>query len=192
MDGWIKLHRSILESAVFDDLEILKIWIWLLCSVSYSSKTFIFNGSTVSVSAGQVATGRKKIAAQTGMDEARVYRALNVLKKMGKIDIKSTNKYSIISMVNWEKYQGEMQNINIKITANSQQNHSKPTSELQQNDIKSTSSSQQTYTIKEIKEIKEGKEIKKDPALAGETISCSGDTETDAIDFGLSKTGIDF
>ena len=134
MDGWLKLYRSILDSAVFQDAEILKVWIWLLCNVAFEQHDTICYGKVISLKPGQIATGRKKIAQCTELNETKVYRALTALKGLGNIEIKSTNKYSIITVVNWDKYQDE----NGKRTANEQQTNSKTTAEEQQDDSKRT------------------------------------------------------
>ena len=134
MDGWLKLYRSILDSAVFQDAEILKVWIWLLCNVAFEQHDIICYGKVITLKPGQIATGRKKIAQCTDLNENKVYRALNALKSLGNIEIKATNKYSIITVVNWDKYQEE----NGKRTTSEQQNNSRPTTEEQQGNNKRT------------------------------------------------------
>lgn len=134
MDGWLKLYRSILDSAVFQDAEILKVWIWLLCNVAFEQHDTICYGKVIHLKPGQIATGRKKIAQCTDLNENKVYRALTVLKSLGNIEIKATNKYSIITVVNWDKYQDE----NVKRTSSEQQNNSKTATEEQQGDSKRT------------------------------------------------------
>lgn len=134
MDGWLKLYRSILDSAVFQDSEVLKVWIWLLCNVAFEQHDTICYGKVIHLKPGQIATGRKKIAQCTDLNENKVYRALTALKSLGNIEIKSTNKYSIITVVNWDKYQDE----NGKRTANEQQTNSKTTTEEQQDNSKRT------------------------------------------------------
>lgn len=134
MDGWLKLYRSILDSAVFQDAEILKVWIWLLCNVAFEQHDTICYGKVICLKPGQIATGRKKIAQCTDLNENRVYRALTALKSLGNIEIKTTNKYSIITVVNWDKYQEE----NGKRTSKQQQNNSKTTTEEQQTNSKLT------------------------------------------------------
>lgn len=134
MDGWLKLYRSILDSAVFQDAEVLKVWIWLLCNVAFEQHDTICYGKVIHLKPGQIATGRKKIAQCTDLNENKVYRALTALKSLGNIEIKSTNKYSIITVVNWDKYQDE----NGKRTANEQQTNSKTTAEEQQENSKRT------------------------------------------------------
>lgn len=134
MDGWLKLYRSILDSAVFQDSEILKVWIWLLCNVAFEQHDTVCYGKVIHLKPGQIATGRKKIAQCTDLNETKVYRALTALKSLGNIEIKATNKYSIITVVNWDKYQDE----NGKRTANEQQTNSKTTTEEQQPNSKRT------------------------------------------------------
>ena len=134
MDGWLKLYRSILDSAVFQDAEVLKVWIWLLCNVAFEQHDTICYGKVIHLKPGQIATGRKKIAQCTDLSENKVYRALTALKSLGNIEIKSTNKYSIITVVNWDKYQEE----NGKKTSSEQQTNSKTTAEEQQDNSKRT------------------------------------------------------
>ena len=134
MDGWLKLYRSILDSAVFQDAEVLKVWIWLICNVAFEQHDTICYGKVITIKPGQIATGRKKIAQCTDLNENKVYRALTTLKSLGNIEIKATNKYSIITVVNWDKYQDE----NGKRTSSEQQTNSKTTTEEQQDDSKRT------------------------------------------------------
>lgn len=134
MDGWLKLYRSILDSAVFQDAEVLKVWIWLLCNVAFEQHDTICYGKVIHLKPGQIATGRKKIAQCTDLNENKVYRALNALKSLGNIEIKATNRYSIITIVNWYKYQEE----NYKRTSSEQQTNSKTTTEEQQDNNKRT------------------------------------------------------
>lgn len=134
MDGWLKLYRSILDSAVFQDAEVLKVWIWLLCNVAFEQHDTICYGKVIHLKQGQIATGRKKIAQCTDLNETKVYRALTALKSLGNIEIKATNKYSIITVVNWDKYQDE----NGNRTANEQQTNIKTTAEEQQDNSKRT------------------------------------------------------
>lgn len=199
MEGWLKLHRALIESAVFSDPEVLKVWIWLLCRVAYESHDVLFMGKVIQLQAGQIATGRKKIAQATDLSESKVYRALNILKNLGNISIKANNKYSVITVLNWEKFQSNSAGVNSKTTAKQQRNDNKATTKQQQNN-----------TTKEYKEYKESKEIKKRGFLPsgvapngvpyvlvdgkmydedGSEINAAG---FKMIEFGLSKKSVDF
>lgn len=182
MQSWFKFYRSIVESSVFEDAEVLKVWIWLLCNVAYEEHDVVFYGKIVHVNVGDLPTGRKKIAQKINMSESKVYRALNILKGLGNITIKSNNKYSIITVVNWEKYQSASQSFNIKITAGQQQGNGKTTGKKPQKEHNNRN--------KEYKEIKEY-----NSALSGNE---NGEEQKlneaglPIIDFGLSKKGYDF
>lgn len=168
MDGWLKLHRSIVDSSVFDDSDVLKMWIWLLCNVAYNDHDVVYYGKIYQIKSGQIITGRKKISQQIKMSESQVYRALNILKLLGNINIKPNNKFSLITIVNWAKYQSETAKINIEITANQQQNEQQNNSKI---NSRATSQQQQGNTTKEYKEIKEIKEKKNSvSALPGKEV----------------------
>lgn len=127
MDGWIKLHRAVVDSAVFDDAEVLKVWIWLLCNVSYEDHEIIYGGSVVQIKKGQLITGRKKLAQQLKMSESKVYRALNLLEALGNVNIKPNNRFSLITLINWAKYQDDVQKVNSQTTAGQQPDNSQTT-----------------------------------------------------------------
>ena len=37
MEGWIKLHRKLLTSNVFDNEKLLKVWIWCLMKATHKN-----------------------------------------------------------------------------------------------------------------------------------------------------------
>lgn len=168
MEGWLKLHRAIVDSAVFEDAEVLKIWIWLLCNVAHEEHDTIYYGKIIHLKKGQIVSGRKKIAQLTNMSESKVYRALNLLKKMGNIDIKVNNRFSLITVVKWAFFQADNKKVNSKTTAKQQQNDSKTTAKQQQDNT--------TKECKELKECIEWKECQEEaypPTLAQIKKYCS-------------------
>lgn len=48
------------------------------------------------------------------MSESMVYRYINLLKDLKMLDIKSNNKFSVISIEKWEDYQSGKEEINSK------------------------------------------------------------------------------
>ena len=50
-------------------------------------------------------TGRKALSEQTGLSERQIRTALDHLKSTGEVTIKATNKYSLITIVNYGKFQ---------------------------------------------------------------------------------------
>jgi len=55
---------------------------------------------------GQFVFGRKKAADETGMSEQNIRTCLDYLRRSKNLTSKSTNKFTVITVVNWEDYQG--------------------------------------------------------------------------------------
>jgi hypothetical protein len=56
---------------------------------------------------GQLVFGRIKFSSEIGVSENKVRAALDVMKSLNMITIKSMAKFSIISIVKWQEYQTE-------------------------------------------------------------------------------------
>ena len=115
-DGWICLHRSIEEHPVFEDADVFKVWVWILLSATYRSKSALVGRQVVELKAGQFVFGRKTASQKLKMSESKVYRIVNALKEMGCIKIDTNNRFSIITVENWGKYQADEQQLNNRRT----------------------------------------------------------------------------
>jgi hypothetical protein len=56
---------------------------------------------------GQFIYGRKKASEETGLSERETRTCLQSLIKMQNVTIKTTNKFSIITIINWDSYQAQ-------------------------------------------------------------------------------------
>lgn len=145
MAGWVKLHRSIQDSSIAAHPEYLAVWVHLMIRAQYSASECVIGRQVVMLNAGQLVFGRIKFSAETGVSENKVRAALDVMKSLNMITIKSMAKFSIISITNWQKYQEDNHQITDKQPADSQQ---------------VTSTSPASSHIQEGKEREEGKESK--------------------------------
>ena len=59
----------------------------------------------VELDPGQFVFGRKKASIETGLSERKIRTCLDKLKKFQNVTIKTTNKFSIITVINWGTYQ---------------------------------------------------------------------------------------
>lgn len=111
-DGWIKLHRKVLDNPVVNkDPDHLAVWIWLLLNATHRERAAMFNGKKVTLKPGELITGRKKIAEETGVSESKVFRILDVFKSEQQIEQQTNRHSSLISIVRWNDYQqSEQQN----------------------------------------------------------------------------------
>ncbi|OMD66035.1 hypothetical protein BSK62_13285 [Paenibacillus odorifer] len=133
MDGWIKLHRKIIDSAIFSDPDILRLWIYCLAKAAYKETTVMFEKQEVNLLPGEFITGRfslhseynSGVAPRKKIKDTTLWNWLKKLEKYGNIDIKTTNKYSVVSIVKWSEYQEtlttEQQQIDNRLTTDSQQ-----------------------------------------------------------------------
>ena len=116
--SYIKLHRCILDSAVFDDAEVLKLWIYILCNANYEDKDCIINGKVFHLKRGQMPAGRQKISLALGINDSKVQRSLKILENLGCITKEVNSKFSVITVENYGKFQGDSEKANSKTTAN--------------------------------------------------------------------------
>ena len=101
MNGFIKLHRKILEWGWYDDPNTKIVFLHLLLTANYAESSY----KGIDLKPGQTVTGRKALSEALGISEQEVRTALNHLKSTNEITIKSTNKFSVVTIVNWESYQ---------------------------------------------------------------------------------------
>lgn len=101
-NGFIKLHRALMGWEWYKDQYVKGLFIHLLLIANYKDGNF--KGKVIK--RGQVVTSISNIARDVGMSEMTVQKNLKKLKKSHEIQTKATNKYTIITVVNYEQYQG--------------------------------------------------------------------------------------
>jgi hypothetical protein len=111
-NGWIKLHRKLIDWGWYKSPETTHFFIYLLLKAT--DKEGYFKG--VAIQRGDVIIGRKQAAEDTGLSEQTIRTCITRLKSTNEITSKSTNKFSIITLVNYSDYQ------NIKVKPNQQIN----------------------------------------------------------------------
>lgn len=121
MEGWIMLHRKLLDHAIFKNHKLLQVFLYCLLKASHKEHTQLVGDQLVTLQPGQLATGRKAIASKTGLTEQNVRTALNKLEKCGILTIRKTNKFSIVSIVKWNDHQQINQQVTSKQPASNQQ-----------------------------------------------------------------------
>lgn len=119
-NGWIKLHRKILNNSIAIRPAYFSLWITLLLKANHEPNKMIFNNNIMIVKEGQFITGRKQLSAQTGLSESTVERVLNYLEKDSQIEQQKNTKFRLITILNWKTYQDTGQQKNNKRTTNGQ------------------------------------------------------------------------
>jgi len=124
MAGYIKLYRNLLDNPVMQKPDYLSVWIYLLLKANHKITTFIFNNKTIELQPGQLVTGRKKLSRATGISESQIYKILNYFEMEHQIEQQKNNRFTLISILNWQDYQGngttKEQQSNSKVTTTRQ------------------------------------------------------------------------
>ena len=145
MNGWIKLHRQLLDNPISTKPEWAWLWVVILLLASHEQKTFVLGRKKITLENGQFVTGRLSLAEKSGLSPSSVERALKFFESEQQIGQQKTTKYRLITILKWNDYQ-------------------KLDSKL---DSRGTATGQQRDTIKNLKKDKNYKN--EDSAKAGET-----------------------
>lgn len=106
-NGWIKLHRKILDCFIWQDkpLDKARAWIDLLLLAVHNDKKMLIDGDVTVVNRGSFFTSRMKLADRWGWSVKKVDTYLNLLEKEGMITTIRAAKGTAITIVNYENYQ---------------------------------------------------------------------------------------
>lgn len=146
--GWVKMHRKILRSPIFDNPALLKVWIWCLCKAAHEPIKQLVGRQLVELEAGQFVFGRKSAAEQLGITDSSAYRYMQTLEKLGALTLKANNKFSVVTIEKWEFYQS------VDSNAEQQMNSKRTTNEQQVNNNGTTNEHKQELKNLRIKELK--------------------------------------
>lgn len=147
--GWIKDFRKSVGSLPWSSGDLFKLWHLCLYKASFDDRDITFNGMTVSLNRGQFVTGRTAMRDKMNegvkpaqqVNSSFVWRGLKKFEKAGMLNISSNPKYSVITIVNWDKYQESEQLPNSYRTATEQQTDTNKNYKNDKNDKKKTPSS---------------------------------------------------
>lgn len=144
--GWIKSFRRSVGSLPWSSGDLFKLWHLCLYKASFDDRHITFNGMVVPLNRGQFVTGRTAMRDQMNdgvkpaqqVNSSFVWRGLKKFEKAGMLNISSNPKYSVITIVNWDKYQESEQLPNSYRTATEQQTDTNKNYKNEKNEKKST------------------------------------------------------
>ena len=140
--GFIKLHRSILGWEWYSDLNTKAVFLHLLLNAQWEDSRF----RGYEVPKGSLVTSYNSLSEALGISKQSVRTSINHLISTHEITLTPHAHFSIISITNWEKYQGYDEETNTHFNTHS--------------NTQLTPNQHATNTIKEIKNIR-NKEYKK-------------------------------
>ena len=111
MEGWITLHRKILNWQWYHNTNVFRVFMHLLLNANYEDK--YWNG--IIIKRGQVVTSIRNISKETGLSIQHTRTAITNLQKTKEITIKTTNKYSLVTIEKYNDYQNKSVENNTQI-----------------------------------------------------------------------------
>ena len=101
--GWISLQRKIFDSDIAPTgrFSRFEAWVYLLAKANYVDNKW----QGIDIKRGSFVTSQKGLKKEWHCSMGFVTHFLNWLKKENRIEIKTTNKYTVISILNYDLYQ---------------------------------------------------------------------------------------
>lgn len=103
MEGWVTLHRKLLQWEWFDKPEMVQLFIYLLLMAGHTERKY----RGVVLQRGELVTSMPAIMKDTKLSEQQTRTCIKRLKSTGEITCKSTNKFTIITICNYDRYQSD-------------------------------------------------------------------------------------
>jgi hypothetical protein len=151
-NGWIKLHRKSLNS-VWSNKPLISAFAHYCMKKAYWKPGKIYwQGKEIELQPGQFYTGRVKLSHETGLSQQNIRTAIQMLTRINFLTSKSTNKGSIITLLNYEYYQSLEDNQPANQPATNQQPTSNQPATNQQ---LTTDEEVKNLRTKEVKDLKE-------------------------------------
>jgi hypothetical protein len=116
--GWIKLYRKSLFNGWLKNHNLWVFWCYCLLKASHRENRVIVGNRQIILQPGQFVFGRKKASKETRLSERSIRTCVYNLCTLGNLTIKTTNKFSLITIVNWELYQNKGIKTTSKMTSN--------------------------------------------------------------------------
>lgn len=105
--GWIKLHRQAVDHGWLQNHNLWIFWTYCLLKATHQRTTVTIGYQRLTLEPGQFVFGRNKAAMDLKLSIQEIRTSLNVLKKCENLTIKSTSKFSVITITNWHTYQSD-------------------------------------------------------------------------------------
>ena len=105
MMGWINLHREILHHWIWRKPKHFQWWVLLLFLAEWEPSKLQFGNSLVTVKRGEIASTTRTLAQMMRCTCKTALNFLDILEKNDMIVVTKKSRYTIIKIVNYERYQ---------------------------------------------------------------------------------------
>ena len=115
-EGFIKLHRKMLQWEWYTDINTKAVFLHCLFMANWKDSRFM----GVDVPRGSFVSSYTQLAAQTKLSVQNVRTAINHLKSTGELTVRTTSKFSVITVINYNLYQDDNRQSNSQPTGDQQ------------------------------------------------------------------------
>ncbi len=109
--GWFKCHRKIINSQVFADAELLRVFVWLMARSSFRPHWVTIPAGrgtkTKLLQPDQSIVGRHMAGRELGVPASTFWRRLQRLAELESVKIDSDTNCSVVTLTNWPRYQND-------------------------------------------------------------------------------------
>lgn len=124
MQGWIKLHRRFRDNPYYKEPNAKAVWLECLLRAQHNDGERFLKRQKVKLKAGQFVMGREEFGESIGLSGSTAWYWIQQFSSDSMVDIKTSTKGTIITVLKWESYQLEL---TAPLTTNEQQKNSKKT-----------------------------------------------------------------
>ncbi|HHZ70481.1 MAG TPA: hypothetical protein EYN54_09460 [Methylococcaceae bacterium] len=101
-NGWIKLHRQILNWEWYDDINTSRLFIHLMLTANHKDN----NWRGIKIVRGSRLTSLDKLSSETNLTVSKIRTSIKKLILTNEMTSKSHTQYTVFTMINYDLYQG--------------------------------------------------------------------------------------
>lgn len=109
MEGWVKIHRRILDHYLFQEDRVFskyEAWQYILLMVNHKENKFLLGNEVISVKAGQMITSQSKLMERFKWSKSKLLNFFSILEDDGMIKVETDSKKTTLTVVKYSDYQG--------------------------------------------------------------------------------------
>ena len=110
--GFVKIHRKIFEWGWYSDINTFRVFVHMILKANWKEVKF----RNTTVPRGSFISSLDKLSEETSLTKREIRTAISHLKTTGEVTVKTTNRYSIFTVKNYELYQRDDTQNDIKAT----------------------------------------------------------------------------
>jgi len=116
MQGWVKLHRQLLEWEWYSDANVSRLFIHCLLKANHKDGSW----KGIKIKRGQFITSLDRLSSEISLSKSQLRTALKKLKSTHEIAHESTSQHTVITVVCYDSYQGDSTQDDTPMTFKSQ------------------------------------------------------------------------